>query len=59
MAAHPEGRKQITISDVVSELTDAQARRIVAILGLADPARRKRQDADGPQLPDSARQLGA
>ncbi|MCZ4508660.1 hypothetical protein O3Q52_10665 [Streptomyces sp. ActVer] len=51
--------RQITLSDLYAErgLTDAQARRIVALLGLAQPRRSDRQDAQGPELDCS--QLGA
>lgn len=50
--------RQITLSDLYADrdLTDAQCRRIVALLGLAQP-RRSGRDADGPEL--DCRQLGA
>lgn len=50
--------QQTTLSDLYAgrDLTDAQCRRIVALLGLAQP-RRSAQDADGPEL--DCRQLGA
>lgn len=51
--------RQVTLSDLYADrgLTDAQARRIVALLGLAQPGRSSVTDADGPEL--DCRQLGA
>lgn len=50
--------RQTTLSDLYPDgLSEAQARRIVALLGLAQPRRSDRQDADGPEL--DCRQLGA
>lgn len=51
--------RQITLSDLYADrdLTDAQARRIVALLGLAQPRRSSGENADGPEL--DCRQLGA
>lgn len=51
-------KRQTTLSDLYAErgLSDGQARRIVALLGLAQP-QRSRRDADGPEL--DCRQLGA
>lgn len=49
--------QQITLADLHPDgLSQAQARRIVALLGLAQP-RRGSADADGPEL--DCRQLGA
>lgn len=52
-------RSHRTLADVYADrdLTDAQCRRIVALLGLAVPRRTGGQDADGPEL--DCRQLGA
>ena len=51
-------KRQTTLSDLYAErgLSNAQARRIVALLGLAQP-QRSRRDAEGPEL--DCRQLGA
>lgn len=50
--------QQITLSDLYPDgLSEAQARRVVALLGLAQPWRSDQQDADGPEL--DSRQLGA
>lgn len=51
-------KRQTTLSDLYAErgLSDAQARRIVALLGLAQP-QRSRRDADG--LEPDCRRLGA
>lgn len=49
--------QQVTLSDLYPDgLSQAQARRIVALLGLAQP-RRSERDTDGPEL--DCRQLGA
>lgn len=50
--------RQITLSDLYPDgLSDAQCRRIVALLGLTQPRRSDQQTADGPEL--DCRQLGA
>jgi hypothetical protein len=50
--------RQMTLSDLYPDgLSQAQARRIVALLGLAQPRRSSVTDADGPEL--DCRQLGA
>lgn len=50
--------RQIALSDLYPDgLSEAQARRIVALLGLAQPRRSSEQDADRPEL--DCRQLGA
>lgn len=50
--------QQITLSDLHPDgLSQAQARRIVALLGLAQPRRSSVTDVDGPEL--DCRQLGA
>ena len=50
---------QVTLSDLYADraLTEAQARRIVALFGLAGGARRAEQDAGGPEA--ECHQLGA
>jgi hypothetical protein len=54
----PAPTEQITLSDLHPDgLSEAQVRRIVALLGLAQPRRSDRQHADGPEL--DCRQLGA
>lgn len=51
--------QQVTLSDLYADrgLTAAQARRIVALLRLAQPQRSSVTDAKGPEL--DCRQLGA
>ncbi|MFF9036430.1 hypothetical protein ACF090_13270 [Streptomyces sp. NPDC014892] len=50
MATHATGtRQQVTLSDLYADrdLTDAQCRRLVALLGLATPRRTETGDGDG------------